>query len=134
MTGNGSLCIGRCADNGQRRPGDQLQRQAESLAAKDDAAKRLMSIPGIGPLGASAIIAAVGDGRQFKKARDLSAWLGIVSRQCSTGGKPTLLGISNSPECRFLLFAFYGGRPNYNWRPGRGREQYPQPFQPSHCS
>ena len=64
-----------------------------------------MSIPGIGPLGATALLAAIGDGRQFRKARDLAAWLGLVPRQNSTGGKTTLLGISKrgNPYLRRLI-------------------------------
>lgn len=83
----------------------EVTREIEALAAHDDTARRLMSIPGVGPLGATAIIAAVGNGRQFRKARDLAAWLGIVPRQHSTGGKPTLLGISKrgNPYVRKLL-------------------------------
>jgi transposase len=73
-----------------------LSRQIESTANRDDAARRLMSIPGIGPLGASAMCAAIGDGKQFKHGRDLAAWIGLATRQYSTGGKPTLLGISKS--------------------------------------
>lgn len=72
----------------------QVTREIKALAERDETARRLMTIPGIGPLGASALIAAVGDGKQFRRARDLSAWLGLVPRQYSTGGKTTLLGIS----------------------------------------
>ena len=72
----------------------EITREIEALVSRDEVARRLMTIPGIGPLGSSALLAAVGQGRQFKKARDLSAWLGLVPRQYSTGGKPTLLGIS----------------------------------------
>jgi len=68
--------------------------EIEAHAARDDVARRLMTIPGIGPLGATALLAAVGDGKQFAKARDLASWLGLIPRQHSTGGKPTLLGIS----------------------------------------
>jgi transposase len=62
-------------------------------------------VPGIGPHGATALLAAVGDARQFRKARDLAAWLGLVPKQFSTGGKPTLLGISKrgNPYVRRLL-------------------------------
>ena len=63
-------------------------------AKSDQAARRLATIPGIGPLNATALAAAVGDGRTFHRARDLSAWLGLVPRQATTGGKPRLLGIS----------------------------------------
>ena len=53
-------------------------REIEALAACDDRARRLMTVPGIGPLGATALLAAIGDGRQFRRARDLAAWLGLV--------------------------------------------------------
>jgi transposase len=83
----------------------RISREIEALAAHDETARRLASIPGIGPLGATALLAAVGDARQFRKARDLAAWLGLVPRQHSTGGKPTLLGISKRgcPYIRRLL-------------------------------
>jgi len=84
----------------------QVGRQLEALASTDEAAaRRLITMPGIGPLGATALLAAVGDGRQFRKARDLAAWLGLVPKQHSTGGKPTLLGISKrgNPYVRRLL-------------------------------
>jgi transposase len=82
-----------------------LDREIERLARTDDVANRLTTIPGIGPLGATALIAAVGDGRQFKRARDLAAWLGLVPRQNSTGGRAVLLGISKrgNPYVRKLL-------------------------------
>lgn len=50
----------------------------EAYASRNDAVSRLVTIPGIGALGATAIVAAAGDGRQFRKARDLAAWLGLV--------------------------------------------------------
>jgi transposase len=77
----------------------------EALAARDDSARRLMSIPGIGALTATALVAAIGDGKQFRRGRDLAAWLGLVPKQYSTGGKPTLLGISKrgNPYVRRLL-------------------------------
>jgi transposase len=82
-----------------------VSREIEALAARSDVARRLASIPGIGPLGATAIVAAVGEGRQFAKARDLAAWIGLVPRQHSTGGRSTLLGISKrgNPYIRRLL-------------------------------
>ena len=82
-----------------------VTREIEASAAKDEIARRLMTVPGIGPLGATALLAAVGDGKQFSKARDLAAWLGLVPRQYSTGGKPTLLGISKrgNPYVRRLF-------------------------------
>jgi transposase len=84
----------------------EVTREIEVLASKDDRARRLMTVPGIGPLGATALLATAGDANQFKKARDLAAWLGLVPRQQSTGGKTTLLGISkrgNSYTRRLLI-------------------------------
>ena len=83
----------------------KITRQIEALAARDEVARRLTTIPGIGPLGATALIAAVGNGQQFRKARDLAAWLGLVPKQRSTGGKTVLLGISKrgNPYVRRLL-------------------------------
>lgn len=82
-----------------------ISREIDALAARDDVARRLMTIPGIGALGATALVAAVGAGQQFTKARDLAAWLGLVPRQHSTGGKQTLLGISKrgNPYLRRLI-------------------------------
>jgi len=57
-------------------------------------ARRLMTIPGIGAIVASALVAAVGRAESFDRGRDLAAWLGLVPRQFTTGGKPKLLGIS----------------------------------------
>lgn len=64
------------------------------IARTDPAMRRLSTVPGIGPINATALVAAVGDARTFTKGRDLSAWLGLVPRQATTGGKPRLLGIS----------------------------------------
>jgi len=88
----------------------QVTREIEALVSQDEVARRLMTIPGIGPLGASALIAAVGQGRQFKKARDLGAWLGLVPRQYSTGGKPTLLGISKRGNGYVRRLLIHGAR------------------------
>jgi transposase len=63
-------------------------------AKNNEAVRRLTSIPGIGPLNATALVAAVGDARTFARGRDLAAWLGLVPRQATTGGKPRLLGIT----------------------------------------
>jgi transposase len=63
-------------------------------ARGDALAKRLLTIPGIGALNATALVAAIGDARTFARGRDLAAWLGLVPRQATTGGKPKLLGIS----------------------------------------
>ena len=61
---------------------------------ENEEARRLTTIPGVGPTIASALIAAVGKGETFEHGRDLAAWLGLVPRQFTTGGRPKLLGIS----------------------------------------
>jgi len=64
------------------------------MARQNDAVRRLMTIPGIGTINATALAAAVGDARTFGRGRDMAAWLGLTPRQMTTGGKPRLLGIS----------------------------------------
>jgi transposase len=63
-------------------------------AKENEEAQRLTTIPGFGPIVASALVAAVGRAENFNHGRDLAAWLGLVPRQFTTGGKPKLLGIS----------------------------------------
>ena len=63
-------------------------------ARNDPAARRLTTIPGVGVMNVTALVAAIGDGRAFGRGRDLAAWLGLVPRQATTGGKPKLLGIT----------------------------------------
>ena len=65
-----------------------------AMARTDPAARRLATIPGIGVLNATALVAAIGGGETFGRGRDLAAWLGLVPRQATTGGKPRLLGIT----------------------------------------
>lgn len=71
-----------------------LDEEFAEMARNDPAARRLATIPGVGVMNATALVAAVGDGRTFSRGRDLAAWLGLVPRQATTGGKPKLLGIT----------------------------------------
>jgi transposase len=71
-----------------------LDDEFAEMARNDPAARRLATIPGIGVMNATALVAAIGDGRTFGRGRDLSAWLGLVPRQATTGGRPKLLGIT----------------------------------------
>jgi transposase len=81
------------------------EQQLKLQVKADESCQRLMSIPGFGPVVSSAFRSALGDGRQFRRGRDVSASLGIVPRQHSTGGKERLLGISKrgNPHLRTLL-------------------------------
>ena len=73
---------------------DAGTRELTVWANHSDLCQRLVTVPGIGPLIATATVAAVGNGHMFTRGRDMAAWLGIVPSQHSTGGKPTLGGIS----------------------------------------
>src|SRR5438477_3178719 len=66
----------------------------KKIAQENEVCRRLDAIPGIGPLTATALIAAVGNGAAFRKGREFAAWVGLVPREHSTGGKQKLLGIS----------------------------------------
>jgi len=85
----------RIGRNGQRNVKSTIENcDAEiHLANGNPPCQRLMTIPGIGPKVATALFAAVGNAAHFGKARDLAAWIGLVPRQDTTGGKPKLLGI-----------------------------------------
>jgi transposase len=72
--------------------------------------RRLDQIPGIGPLGASALVASIGDIRTFKNGRQLAAWLGLVPRQDSSGGKTRLLGISKRGDRYLRTLLILGAR------------------------
>lgn len=79
--------------------------------ARDSAAsQRLERIPGIGPLTASALVASIGDAKNFKNARQLAAWLGLVPRQDSSGGKVRLLGISKRGDTYLRTLLIHGAR------------------------
>ncbi|WP_047170938.1 IS110 family transposase [Methylobacterium sp. GXF4] len=71
---------------------------------------RLISIPGIGTMTATALRAAVDDGSTFARVRDLPAWLGLVPRQHTTGGKPKLLGISKRDNAYLRGLFIHGAR------------------------
>jgi transposase len=66
----------------------------EQTAQENEACRRLDAIPGIGPVTATALLAAIGNGAAFRKGREFAAWVGLVPREHSTGGKQKLLGIS----------------------------------------
>lgn len=88
----------------------EVSAEIQNVADTDEIARRLMTIPGIGPLGATAILAAVGDPGRFRKARDVAAWLGLVPRQHSTGGKQTLLGIAKRGSSYLRTLLVHGAR------------------------
>jgi transposase len=87
-----------------------MDKRIQSLANSHPATKRLLDIPGIGPITATALISAVGDAKQFKKGRDMAAWLGLTPRQHSSGGKERLLGISKRGDAYLRTLLIHGGR------------------------
>lgn len=91
----------------------EVSKELEQIAKSRDDCSRLMTVPGIGPLAATAMVAAVGNGSQFRRARDLAAWLGLVPRQHSTGGTPRLLGISKRGNTYLRRLLIHGARSVY---------------------
>jgi transposase len=73
---------------------DEVTGEIETLARNDEACQRLMTVPGIGPIIASAMVATIGDGSAFRRSGDFGAWLGLVPRQISTGDRTVLGRIS----------------------------------------
>ena len=87
-----------------------LESDIEGHRKRDEACMRLMEVPGIGPITASAITATIGNGRTAKSGWQYSAWLGLVPRQHSTGGKQRLLGISKRGDAYLRRILIYGAR------------------------
>ena len=94
--------------------------EIETISKREDHCQRLMTVPGVGPMISTAMVAAVGTGEAFDRGRDFGAWLGLVPRQYSTGGKPILGRISKRGN-RYLRTLFIQAahiilmRP-HNWR------------------
>jgi transposase len=82
-----------------------VSNEIETLSEQDDGAKRLKTVPGIGPIISTATVAAIGRGDVFSKGRDFGAWLGLVPRQMSTGGR-TILGPISKRGNRYLRMLF----------------------------
>ena len=82
-----------------------LSNEIEAIAQQDAGCERLMSVPGIGPIISSAMVAAIGAGDVFSKGRDFAAWLGLVPRQISTGDR-TILGKISKRGNRYLRVLF----------------------------
>ena len=89
---------------------DELNEQIQLWHKENELSRKLAAIPGIGPLTASALVASIGDAKSFENGRQLAAWLGLVPRQHSTGGKQTLLGISKRGDCYLRTLLIHGAR------------------------
>jgi transposase len=88
----------------------ELEDQISAWHQNDEDSQRLAQIPGIGVLTASALVASIGDAKCFKNGRELAAWLGLVPRQHSSGGKPLLLGISKRGDAYLRTLLVHGAR------------------------
>jgi transposase len=84
---------------------DELSREIDAIARQDAGCERLMTVPGMGPIIASAMVAAIGTGDTFSKGRDFAAWLGLVPKQISTGDR-TILGSISRRGNRYLRVLF----------------------------
>ena len=84
---------------------DTIASEIEKISEKEANCQRLMSIPGIGPLISTAVVAAVGAGEAFERGRDFGAWLGLVPRQYSTGGR-SILGRISKRGSKYLRTLF----------------------------
>lgn len=85
-------------------------KQLKEVMQGSDAYQRLLAIPGVGPLIASALLMTVGDGKLFNNGRHMAAYLGLVPKQHSSGGKERLLGISKRGDCYVRSLLIHGAR------------------------
>jgi transposase len=90
----------------------------------DPACQRLAQVDGIGPLTATAFVAAIANPAVFKTGRQVSAWLGLVPRQASTGGKTSLLGISKRGDCYLRSLLIHGARAVMRYAKTKDEERY----------
>ncbi|MCW8177617.1 IS110 family RNA-guided transposase [Verminephrobacter aporrectodeae] len=89
---------------------DEIEAQIKAWHRASEASQRLEKVPGIGPLTATALVASVGDAKNFDNGRQFAAWLGVVPRQHSSGGKPTLLGMSKRGDAYLRTMLIHGAR------------------------
>lgn len=87
-----------------------MEKQIQEAFAADEACQRIAQVEGVGPVIATAIVAAVADGKAFQNGRQLSAWLGLVPRQHSSGQKQRLLGISKRGDPYLRMLLIHGAR------------------------
>ena len=92
----------------------QLDEMLRRQVGTDERVQRLLKIEGVGPISATAIVASVGDARQFRSARQFAAWLGLVPSQHSSGGKERLGGISKKGDSYLRMLVIHGARAALN--------------------
>lgn len=95
---------------GLDRQVNELERQIHVWHRSNELSRKLEKVPGIGPITASALVASIGDAKSFANGRQLAAWLGLVPKQHSTGGKTNLQGISKRGDVYLRTLLIHGGR------------------------
>jgi transposase len=101
---------------------DRLERLERDLLAwhrANETSQRLATVPGVGPITATALVASIGDPAHFRSARQFAAWLGLVPQQHSSGGKERLGSISKRGDGYLRKLLVHGARTLLRWR-GRG--------------
>ena len=112
LSGSFRLLVQRMLDHLKElgRQVDELEQQIVKWHRQSDASSKLAKVPGIGPITASALIASIGDAKSFENGRQVAAWLGLVPRQHSSGGKQNLLGISKRGDTYLRTMLIHGAR------------------------
>ena len=119
----GALLLGQIAGLDAKIKG--LEKELHTSARHDEEARRLMTIPGIGPICAMAVQAFSPPMESFRRGRDFSAWLGLVPRQSSTGGKPRLGKISKMGQHDLRRLLITGAMATVSWAARRGTTKDP---------
>jgi transposase len=102
-----------------------LERQIERWHRSSEQSKRLAEIPGIGPITASAMMATVGDAKAFRSSRHFAAWLGLVPKQHSTGGRPKLGSISKRGDGYLRRLLVHGAQSVMRWHRAHPNDRRP---------
>src|SRR5207253_4971241 len=87
-----------------------MEQRIQRVFANNEQCQKIAAVEGVGPLTATAMVAAVADGKAFRNGRQLSAWLGLVPRQHSSGDKQRLLGISKRGDPYLRMLLIHGAR------------------------
>lgn len=112
LTGSFRFLVQRLMDHFKEldRQVAEIEGQIKAWHQSNDLSLKLEKIPGIGPITASALVATIGNARSFDNGRQVAAWLGLVPRQHSSGGKPNLLGISKRGDSYLRTLLIHGAR------------------------
>ena len=114
----------------------EQERQIQAWHRSHAVSRRLAEIPGIGPISATALVAAIGHARYFKNGRQLAAWMGLVPKQHSSGGQSNLLGISKRGDRYLRMLLIHGARSALlaDQRRGEGGDPWLEGLRQRRCS